>query len=60
MKNLLGLLKSRVFWFNAVTGTISVVDALTGKLIPTEVSGTIIMIGNVILRLITTKPVSEK
>jgi hypothetical protein len=60
MKHLKGLLKSKTFWFNAITGVVSVVDALNGKLIPAEISGTIIMVGNVVLRLLTTKPVSEK
>lgn len=60
MKTPWKLLKSKTFWFNIVTGTITIVDALNGKLIPAELSGTIIMIGNVILRILTTVPVDEK
>ncbi len=54
------LLKSKTFWFNAITGTLTIIDQLNGKIIPTDISATIVMIGNVILRLITTKPIAEK
>jgi hypothetical protein len=60
MKNAMKLLKSRTFWFNAITGAITVIDALNGKVIPVEISGAVVAIGNVVLRLLTTKPVSEK
>jgi len=60
MKNAMKLLKSRTFWFNAITGAITVIDALNGKVIPVEISGVVVAIGNVVLRLLTTKPVSEK
>ena len=54
------LLKSKTFWFNIITGGLVVVDQLTGKIIPTEASASIVAIGNVILRLITTQSVSQK
>jgi hypothetical protein len=60
MKNAMKLLKSRTFWFNAITGAITVIDALNGKVIPVEISGAVVAIGNVVLRLLTIKPVSEK
>jgi hypothetical protein len=60
MKNAMKLLKSRTFWFNAITGAITVIDALNGKVIPVEISGAVVAIGNVVLRLLTTKSVSEK
>jgi len=60
MKNAMKLLKSRTFWFNAITGAITVIDALNGKVIPVEISGVVVAIGNVVLRLLTIKPVSEK
>ena len=60
MKKMMKIFKSKMFWFNFITGTITVVDAFTGKVIPTELSATIVMVGNVILRLITTKPIAEK
>ena len=60
MKHFLGLMKSKTFWFNAVTGTLSIVDALNGKLIPVEISGTVIAIGNVILRLMTSTAIKDK
>jgi hypothetical protein len=60
MKTALNLLKSKTFWFNAVTGTLMILDSLNGKIVPVETSSIIIAVGNVILRLMTTKPVSEK
>lgn len=61
MNNLLKLARSRTFWFNVVTGALIITDQLTGsKVISPEVSASIVAIGNVVLRLITTKPISEK
>jgi hypothetical protein len=60
MKNLTGLLKSKTFWFNAVTGALSIVDIMNGNAISPEVKALIIAVGNVALRFLTTKPLSEK
>jgi hypothetical protein len=54
------LLKSKTFWFNLVTGAVTIADALNGRVIPVEVSGAVIAVGNIILRLMTNKPIEEK
>lgn len=59
-KKIRKLVKSKMFWFNAITGTLVVVDQLTGKVIPAEASATVVAIGNVLLRMITSKPLEEK
>ena len=60
MKTFIGLLKSKTFWFNVITGTLSIVDALNGNVIPAQYKAAIIAIGNVFLRLVTTAPVETK
>jgi hypothetical protein len=60
MKTVIGLLKSKTFWFNVITGTLSIVDSLNGNAIPVQYKAAIIAIGNVFLRLITTTPVETK
>lgn len=60
MKTVKGLMKSKTFWFNIVTGVLVFVNEVAGKLIPTEVATTIVAVGNVILRMITNQPLSEK
>lgn len=60
MKKLKGLLKSKTFWFNVVSGILAFVNATNGELISNETSGTIITVGNILLRMITTKPLEKK
>lgn len=55
-----GLLKSKTFWFNVTVGIIEIVDVLNGKVIPLEISGAVIAVGNIFLRFLTKKPLSEK
>jgi uncharacterized membrane protein len=54
------MVKSKTFWFNLITGALVVTDQLTGKVIPAQYSASIVAIGNVILRYLTTKPINEK
>lgn len=54
------IVKSKTFWFNLVSGVVLIVDALQGRVIPPEASATIVAVGNIVLRLITTKPIKEK
>lgn len=54
------ILKSKTIWWNLLTGVLTVVDALNGEVIPTEVAAAIIAIGNILLRFKTTKPISGK
>lgn len=59
MKWITGALKSKTFWFNAITGTLAVVNALNG-IIPNEYAGAIVAVGNIALRFMTSKPLNEK
>lgn len=59
-KTIKGMLKSKTFWFNLVTGGLIIVNELNGKLIPTDKAAMIITFGNIVLRMITSKPLSEK
>jgi hypothetical protein len=60
MKKVNGLLKSKVFWFNLVTGGLAIVNALNGSLIPTGAAAAIVTIGNIALRFLTDKPLDQK
>ena len=60
MKKLNGLLKSKVFWFNAITGTLEIVNLLNGSLIPHEAAAAIVAIGNIALRFVTDKGLDQK
>jgi hypothetical protein len=60
MKTLKGLLKSRVFWFNTVTGTLEIVNLLNGSVIPAGAASTIIVVGNIALRFLTNKALADK
>ena len=60
MKTLKGLLKSKTFWFNAVTGTLEIVNLLNGNVIPAGAASTIIAIGNIALRFLTNKALADK
>lgn len=58
-KNLKGLLKSKVFWWNAITSVMEVAGLLTG-IVPPGTSLVINAVGNIALRFLTTKPLGEK
>ena len=59
-KSITGALKSKTMWFNLITGILAVANALGGQVIPTEVAALIVAAGNIILRMITTTPLSQK
>ncbi len=54
------IFKSKVFWFNIVSGCLEIINQSNGSIVPVQYSATIIMVGNIVLRYLTTKPVSEK
>jgi hypothetical protein len=60
MSTFLKLLKTKTFWLNAVGTTLLIVNDMSGKMIPTETAVTILGVLNIFMRLLTTKPVSEK
>ena len=60
-KKILGLLKSKTFWFNVVSGGIALVSNLQGEsILSNETALTVIGVGNVVLRMLTTKPLEKK
>jgi len=59
MNSIKGLIKSKVFWFNAITGLLEITSVFTG-VIPTGTATLINCFGNVALRFLTTQPLSEK
>jgi hypothetical protein len=60
MSNILKLLKTKTFWINFAGAALIVSNELSGKIIPTEAAVTISVFANLVIRLFTTKPVSEK
>ena len=51
---------SKTFWFNILTGGLALVDQLS-PMLPENLRGaipTIVMVGNILLRFVTTQPVS--
>ncbi len=60
MKALLGLLKSKVFWANAITITLTILDEATVKCVSAENKALIIAVLNILLRFATNKPLTEK
>lgn len=42
--------KSKTVWFNIITGALTVVSALSGNIIPTEISAIVIAGGNLIIK----------
>lgn len=59
MEETKSLWKSKTFWFNAITGFVSVVGTVQAIIPPPAmpyVAG-VVAIGNVVLRLITNQPV---
>ena len=59
MDNVKGLLKSRVFWFNTITGALEVTNALVG-IVPPGTAMAINVVGNIALRFLTSEPLSAK
>lgn len=59
MDNIKGLLKSKVFWFNVVTGALEVTNALAAVVPPGTAMG-INVVGNIILRFLTTESLADK
>lgn len=59
MDTLKGLLRSKTFWFNIATGAVEVVNFLAPVLPPGVVTG-VGVIGNIILRAVTTEPLKAK
>jgi hypothetical protein len=49
--------KSKTVWFNIVTGALAIVNAYS-QTIPNQYSAIIVGVGNIILRFLTTAPVS--
>jgi hypothetical protein len=45
--------KSKTVWFNVVSGAIVICNELAGKVIPTEVATSVVVVGNVVLRFLT-------
>lgn len=60
MSTLQGLLKSKTFWFNLISGVIMFLSETHGKVVPTEIATSIIVAGNIVLRFLTNKPLNEK
>lgn len=58
-----GLFRSKTFWFNALTATVSVLtylqnsEFLASNPEVVAILGTIVGVGNVILRLVTKEPI---
>jgi hypothetical protein len=51
--------KSKVVWFNIVTLALAIINEMAGKVIPTECSASIVAIGNVLLRMITSTKIEK-
>jgi hypothetical protein len=58
-ETLRGLVKSKTFWWNVATIALEVTSVLAG-IIPIGTATTINAVGNIILRVLTTQPLSEK
>ena len=48
-------MKTKALWFNILTVTLSIVNALTGTVIPSDVSIAVIGLGNIIIQLFKLK-----
>lgn len=59
MDTLKGLLKSKVFWFNAITGSLELANVFAAVLPPGSAM-IINAVGNVALRFVTSEPLSAK
>lgn len=50
---------SKVFWFNAISGALEVIQTLSGaRVLPPDIAAMILAGGNVLLRFFTEKPVT--
>lgn len=54
-----GALKSRVVWFNAISGALEIANALA-PVTPPGVVTAVNVLGNVALRFVTTEPLAVK
>jgi formaldehyde-activating enzyme involved in methanogenesis len=60
MQAIKGLMKSKTFWANALMAVATVANEFQGQVIPSKYAAEIIVVVNVLLRFVTTKPLSEK
>lgn len=58
-RSIKGLLKSKVFWFNAITGIVEIANLFVGMMPPGSMT-VISVIGNVALRFATNTALSDK
>lgn len=59
MNSVKGLLFSKVFWFNVVTGGLELVNTFSG-LVPPGTAMALNVVGNIALRFLTTEPLADK
>jgi hypothetical protein len=59
MDSVKGALKSKTVWFNVITGVLEIAN-LFATVLPPGTMTAINVIGNVALRFVTSKPLSEK
>jgi len=59
MNNIKGALRSKTVWFNLITGALEIANLFAPVLPPGSMTA-INVVGNVLLRFVTTKPLSEK
>lgn len=59
MDSIKGALKSKTVWFNIITGAIELTNAFA-PFLPPGTAMAVNVVGNVLLRFVTDKPLSEK
>lgn len=59
MNSIKGALKSKTVWFNLITGALEIANLFAPVLPPGSMTA-INVVGNVLLRFVTTQPLSEK
>jgi hypothetical protein len=59
LKTLRGALRSRVVWFNVITGSMEVANALSPVVPPGTVTA-VNVAGNIALRFLTSQPLADK
>lgn len=52
------LLQSKTFWFNVASGAVSVASGQMGFTVPPKVAVPVLAIGNILLRLLSSQPVT--
>jgi len=52
--------QSKTVWFNVGSALVLIGNEIAGKLIPTEYATAVVLVGNVILRFVTTQAVEIK